>query len=385
MTIYFVAVLLIALWAALLKNSNYSYKRKKRFMVLAFGLLILIAVLRSPSVGRDLAGHYAQNYQNIASLSWNQLSDFSTLSGYEIGYVVLCKTLSLISNNVQWFITVVSIFVYYVTARFILKNSEDVVLSTFIEIFSCSYYMYLNILRQSLAVSIVLLGYEFLKNKEIKRFKRYLIFALFVVVATTFHQSAIISLVFILFDTLRFERRHIILASVVVMGFYFLYDKLYAFTLMVVGNSDRYATYLSTAEGVGSIDWISMINIALTFGAFVLGYITLVWNKKRNLNITDKNNKEFVIEHENSVLMYACLMAGTFRLLTSQMNILNRATYYFLPFIFILYPTAVNSSGRYRKLVKCCLYIAYFAYFCIITTKVAGEYYGTVPYKFFWQ
>ncbi len=385
MTIYYVTIIIIALWAGKLKNANYSYERQKKFICFAFGLLILLAALRSPSVGRDLSYHYAQNYQRIASSSWNQLPAFSVFTGYEIGFVVLCKLLSYVSNNVQWFIAVISIFIYFVTARFILKYSENVVLSTFIMIFSCTYYMYMNVLRQALAVSIILLGYDLLQNQSTKRYMRYMYFLIHIAIATSIHQSAIICLVFLLIDTLRFERKHIVIAMLVVSGFYFLYDKLYSATLLFVGNSDRYAAHIKSVEGVGGIDRIAIINISLTFGAFILGYFFLVFNKRRSIKTTEDNDYSIEIEHEISVWLYTSLFAGTFRLLATRMNILNRATYYFLPFVFVLYPTAINRSGRYRKIIKYGVYSAYFLYFYIMTTRLASEYYGTVPYIFFWQ
>lgn len=384
MVIYFCLVLIVTFLSLIHGNVNLTIKRKKRFLFQAFGIMILLAILRGPTIGSDLAGHYARNFSNIAFLSWSRLLDFSVLSGYEIGYVVFCKLISLISTDVQWFITVVGVITYSVMARFIYRNSENVVLSTFLVIFSCTYYMFFNILRQALAVSIVLLGYEVLKSKK-NKIRRYIIFALMVVLAMSFHQSAIICFAFILFDILRFERRHIVIATAAVAGFYFLYDKVYSFVLLFVGNRERYAAHIDTIEGSGGIDKIAIINITLTFGAFLLGYFSLVWNKKRNIRNFNGIDARIELEHEHSVWLYLCLMAGTFRLLTTQMNILNRATYYFLPFVFVMYPAAINRSGKFRKIFMYFTYLGYFAYFFIMTTKLAGAYYGVVPYKFFWQ
>lgn len=388
MLVYVVTLLVIAVYAGTHKNINKNNKTKSEFLILSFGLLIIVAALRDESVGRDLAAHYAENFRTIAELSWSSLAQFSNSSGYELGYVYFCKLLSVISSNTQWFIFAVSVIIFGSLGRFIYKNSEDVVFSTFLVIFSCVYYMFLTMIRQGLAISILLLGYEIL-NSERKRCDRYIKFIFVVMLATCFHQSAILGLIFILFDFFKFKKEYIILAVAGTLFFYFMYDKIYLFVLQFMGNSERYMAHISSAtEGVGSIDKLGLINIILTSGAFFIGYYSLIWHKKRffikmrNLN----DPKEILpLAQKQTFFMYAGLCAGIFRLLATQMNILNRVTYYFLPFIFVLYPMAFNGSRRYGKILKFGVFFAYIFYYIVMSVKVANSYYGAVPYIFFWQ
>ena len=110
--------------------------------------MILVASLRAPSVGIDLAGHYAKRFEQIAFYSWKDIPKFSAFSTYEIGYCYYCKILSMINSNVQFYIFVTSLIVYGTMGYLIYKKSSDVILSTMLVIFSCQYYMYMNIIRQ---------------------------------------------------------------------------------------------------------------------------------------------------------------------------------------------------------------------------------------------
>lgn len=384
MSIYFIVVVLIMLYPLIHKRINATSRRRRKFLFYAFGILVLLAILRSPQVGRDLAGHYAKNYEIIANMSWSGLADFSNHSGYEIGFVYFCKLISYISHDVQWFVAITSIVIYGITARFIYKHSEDVVMSTLLFVLSCSYYMYLTMIRQALAICIVLIAYDVLIS-DIKRFHKYLLFTGLVLFAALFHQSAILCLTFILFDNLKFKRMHIILALVITVGLYSMYDKAYLFVLSFMGNTERYLAHIaSETEGVGGLDWITLLNIILTFGAFVLGYYFFEFKNKRTQNNIKNNDKNIMTEQHSSILLYLSLMAGVFRLLVVRMNILNRVTFYFLPFIFVLYPMAARKSGRFRQFIKLGVYFMYFLYFVYMTWKLAGSYYGVVPYEFFW-
>lgn len=386
MVIYFITILAIILYAGLFKNVNNSERRKKIFLFLAFGTLTLVAMMRSPSVGIDLAKHYARNYTLIASSGWRGLPAISISTGYELGFVYYCKFISLISHNVQWFIAITSIIVYSVMGRFIYRYSNNVFLSTYLFITSCCYYMFMNILRQALAVSIILIAYDFLCKKEEKgKISGYLIFAVMVLLASSFHQSAIIALLFILVDVLQFKKRHCVYAIIGVFTIYNLYDRAYLFFIKFVSNGQRYLAHITNEyEGVVSIDIYTIINILLTIGASALGYYYLILRRRKLSGAFECCRVSALRYQKESTLLYLSLMAGICRMLTTRMNILNRATFYFLPFVFIMYPLAIKNS-TYRKLLKYTIYILFGLFFFFVTLFLAGDYYGVVPYHAFWQ
>lgn len=102
MAIYFVLAVFIYLYGKLYR-ANSSNRRRKIYLIVTFGVLILVAGLRDPSVGTDLAGHYAKRYNMIGSYSWSQIPTFSATIGYEIGYCYFTRFLHFFSSDVQFF------------------------------------------------------------------------------------------------------------------------------------------------------------------------------------------------------------------------------------------------------------------------------------------
>lgn len=385
MLIYFIITLMIAL-VGIGIHANKNMKRRRDFLIFSFGLMILVASLRAPSVGIDLAGHYAKRFEQIAFYNWKDIPKFSVFSTYEIGYCYYCKFLSMISPNVQFYIFVTSLIVYGTMGYLIYKKSSDVILSTMLVIFSCQYYMYMNIIRQALAVSVVLIGYIFL-DKSKRSISDYIKFALFVLVASTFHDSAILCLVMIVFDKMQFRRRDILLSGVITMICYVVYSKLFVFVANLISNDNgSYVSYMEKAgENVGNMNLQTITLLVLTAGAFFIGAYVLIW-KKKEYYCDDTREVSSIIKNEN-LLLYMGLMATVCRLLIFKMNIINRFSYYFIPFTILLYPYAIDriTYTPNRKVIRTAVYFSYGLYFVWMTISFANKFYGTVPYIPFWK
>ena len=387
MSIYFIQLLAI-ITIGTLSNANRNDKSKKRFLFFSFGLLILVAALRSVNIGTDLAAHYAKRYVQIASYSWSQVPEFAAMSTYELGYCYLTKFLSTICPHVQFYIAVTSLFTYGVTARFIYKNSCDVKMSTYIFVMTCTYYNYMNIVRQAIAISIILLGYEFLK-KQTDKVKNYIIYALFVLLASTIHSSAILCLLLILFKELKFKRKDIFIGAVCTVIFYLLYQQIFGYVLNLFGLSAEYAGYLTKeAESVGHINRQSIYMLLTIALAFMIGCITLVLQRRSPvMDSTDKTNREYLLSNNESFLLYTGLLATVCRFMVFRINIINRYSYYFVPFVLLLYPMAIYNYKlkSNKKIVKWFVYAVLIVYFVWMTIAYEASFHSTVPYEFFWQ
>ena len=75
MAIYFVLAVFIYLYGKLYR-ANSSNRRRKIYLIVTFGVLILVASLRDPSVGTDLAGHYAKRFNMIATCFFKRCAIF---------------------------------------------------------------------------------------------------------------------------------------------------------------------------------------------------------------------------------------------------------------------------------------------------------------------
>lgn len=383
MAIYFVLAVFIYLYGKLYR-ANSSNRRRKIYLIVTFGVLILVAGLRDPSVGTDLAGHYAKRYNMIGSYSWSQIPTFSATIGYEIGYCYFTRFLHFFSSDVQFFVFATSFLMCAAFGYFIYKESTDVVLSAELMLFNCFYYRFMTMMRQGLAISIILVAYTLLNGSE-RKLKDYIKFALLILLASTFHSSAILCMLMILFDRLKFTKKQIIFGVGAMVAFYLFYMNFYTVALNFFGTGNNYERYLTSAtEGVGNINMQTIYNFLLAFVPFLLGYYVLVWEKKKEKHLFKDDKNMYCLKKNESFLLYMVLIASTFNLLVFRMNILNRFSLYFTPFVLILCPYAISSMKlkSNKPIVRACIYFMFGIYFVWLTITKAAEFYGVVPYRF---
>ena len=384
MIIYFVLAGFIPLYG-FLTHANRNNFRKKQFVFVVFGIMTLISALRASTIGIDLDLHYAKNYELISSVNWSDIPIFATLKQYELGYCYFTKLLTYISTDVQFYIIFTSVVIYGVHGYFFYKKSEDVILSSSLFMFFCLFYMYMNIVRQAIAVSILLMAYLIFSESK-KKVHNYVVFVLLVILASGFHSSAILCLVYLLFDKLKFTKIHMLLGIVVTALIYVGYSSVYKFVLSILGGNDKYSSYLDSEEyGVGYMNLQSIYYVIITLGAFLLGYYILVWKDKTSHKLFAK--QEYKVKSNESFMLYMSFIAFACRLLIFKMSIITRFTFYFIPFVLILYPYAISKFKRRsnRIILNLTVYGVCLIYFVWVTLSNADTLYGVVPYEFFWQ
>lgn len=384
MIIYFVLAGFIPLYG-FLTHANRNNFRKKQFVFVVFGIMTLISALRASTIGIDLDLHYAKNYELISSVNWSDIPIFAVSKQYEVGYCYFTKLLTYISTDVQFYIIFTSVVIYGVHGYFFYKKSEDVILSTSLFMFFCLFYMYMNIVRQAIAVSILLMAYLIFSESK-KKIHNYVVFVLLVMLASALHSSAILCLIYLLFDKLKFTKIHMLLGIVVTALIYVGYSSVYKFVLSILGGNDKYSSYLDSEEyGVGYMNLQSIYYVIITLGAFLLGYYILVWKDKTSHKLFAK--QEYKVKSNESFMLYMSFIAFACRLLIFKMSIITRFTFYFIPFVLILYPYAISKFKRRsnRIILNLTVYGVCLIYFVWVTLSNADTLYGVVPYEFFWQ
>lgn len=374
MLIYLI-IFSVIIVAGILFNVDKNEKRKKVFIIISFGLMGLIAALRKYTVGTDLTYLYVKKFYDIAILSFTQLSKVNM----EYGYVVLNKILSLIWNNIQILIIFTSIFIYYIYGRFILKNSNNVFFSTSLFILLNLYFMSMNIIRQQIAVAIILVGYEFLKKN------RYISFIIFVFIASLFHQSALICLVYIAFYNRKFTIKSIVIGIMILaISLFFYKDFINIFTnlqnFLGLNVNKDYNMYITSQKyGVGIINLNSISSIVLSSAIFLF---CLYYMK-----IVKFEGKTEIEEKNNNFYLYMTLIYTIISINSMNMVIIGRLQYYFFPFVLIILPKAFKyiTNKFNKKIFEGLLFIPIIAKFIYIFFFLAGTLYGVMPYEFFWM
>jgi len=182
-------------------------------------VLTIIAGFRGPSVGKDTS-HYIEIFELISSndprLSW---------IGLEKTYTYICRFLLSTWNNYT-FIFFLTAFITY--AAILLRFWDFRAIGNYSWMVFCFYTMHffasMNITRQFCAVAIVFWGTRFLEKDK------YKYFFLTIICGCLFHKSALIGILFYVFELLRrnkLEKKQILfvmacIALVPVYGEYLL-------------------------------------------------------------------------------------------------------------------------------------------------------------------
>lgn len=373
MVIYILIFLLIFIATILMKtNTN---KQKKIYLFIVFGLMTLFACLRKYTIGIDLQYLYAPYFKTIGLTSFGRLSSINL----ELGYVFFCKLISLINKDVQCLIIISSIIIYSSYAYFIYKNSENVKYSSLLFILFMLYFMSMNIVRQELAIAIILFAFELLKKKK------KVLFVLIIILTSLIHQSAIIFLLLPIFFDKEFKKKHFYIGMIGSGISFVLYKNLiiwFSSLLAFLGlnNNKDYTMYLnSKAFGVPIVNLNSLSELVLALATFLLClyYFELVDNKKNDA-------KENI---PGSFYIFMTMFYAITMILSFKMVIVARYQYYFLPFVICAIPAALNRSkyDSNKKIVNIVIFLCLIAKFMYIFLKLSDVLYGVMPYEFFWQ
>lgn len=372
MIIYLIITIIIIVYS-LIGNVNKNKKRKKIFLIISFGMLTIIAMLRKYTIGIDLEVLYTPVFYRLKNLSFLQLNNI----GLETGYLLINKIISLFSSDIQILIIITSLFTFPIYGWFFYRNSKDVAMSTLFFMIACTYYMELNVVRQALAISFILIAFECLKNKKT------ISCVIFILIATSIHASAIVCLLMIPFMKIKFKKSYFIYIFIVLILFMIFMNpiiKIYSNISSSLGlsNNKDYDIYLENDKyGVGHVNLVSISNVLFFGMVYILGYYVLLVKK-------DEKEAE---EKKYDFLLFMVAMAFITNFLSLKMSILSRLTLYFIPFVFVMLPEALLAmkNRKNRQLIAFILFIFVFARYIYISKYLAETLYGVVPYSFFWQ
>ena len=398
MTVYIV-LMLMAL-AGYILNANANEKSRKYYLCLVFSAIVVVAMLRSDQIGIDLSHYYSKYYPMFKNVPWDKLQSVTISGDWELGFCAFCKIIGQISTSTQCFIIFTSLFTLIPYALFIYRNSDDVVFST---VFFLGYHIFMmsmNVIRQAMAVGIILLGLEALKRKQ------HVKFVIYVAVATLFHTSAIIALLFILCDKLTFKKNTFYILTVATIGFSVIYRALFEKLFSISAISDLYGLYSASGSGDagGYITFHTLGMFAIAAAIFV--YCSSVYNCENVLRRPYRCGKygrttfllkgtvirrhtidsDTTVYWSESMLMYSVYFAVLFRFSAFIINVTARFSLYFIPFLMIAFPHALSKiqNKNNRKLMQIGMLAVIIVFFLYLGFTRAGAMWGTVPFKFCW-
>lgn len=209
MIIYIALAAFPVLLGAFFPDLYENKKQKRQFYLICGFVMLLIMGLRHYSLGSsDTLNYYNAMKRASVSISWE---NFYNPDYFELGAQVFIYSLSRIFKDPQWLLVITSLMYIVAIFYFIDNNSDDIPLSITLYIALGLMIFNLQGMRQSIAMSICLFAYEQAKRKHLIRF------LVLIIIAVTFHQTAIVFLPVYIVCRLRYSHKNMLIMSLIAL------------------------------------------------------------------------------------------------------------------------------------------------------------------------
>lgn len=329
-------------------------KRRKYFLIIACAELIVLSGIRGYSVGADTSV-YLSALEYYKALPKTEILQAKLVYPYdfEAGYFFLTKLCALLDFSKTTFLFLISTLIYIPIFVAIYKRSADPYISI-LTYFAFGFFSYsLGIFRQMIALSIVICGIQYTKDRK---FFKY--FA-FIIIAMTFHSTALLALVIYFLYPLNWKINTRIFISMSAISLLF---GNYIVNFMII-MIPKYSGYISGTLKQGG----SYLMLILFVMLFAVQY----------LSSRMKTPSEY-----NKIMFDALGMTVLVQSLGYSLNIFGRAISFFSVYLIFMIPNFVESfAGKWRFIAKVGAIVCLFA---LIFNNLNGSL-RYIEYVTFWS
>ncbi len=360
----FLIVTMLSILIQLIMKNN-----KKAAFLLSFLCIIilsLVAGLRANSVGRDINVYGLSTFNNCRKfnsiLSYIKFYQFKEPLYYGLNYIVF----KLFGNfNVFLFILqfILSSFVFKIAYD---ESKEDK--GTFwLYIFAYLIFWYntsFNIIRQSLAIIILVYAFRFLLKEKYKKYYLYVFFAFL------FHSSSIICIFLPLLKKISTSKKRVIYLVIVPTLLFCLFITIDSLTVLL----SHYFPFFSKYYEYVKMDQTNLI-VKFAILKFLVAVVLLFF----------ATGNRFRENKENLIFSFIIIIDFLLYISSNYIMFGYRLSYFFLPLFIYLIPRLDKSysdvyAKRFYRIAIICTMIFYWYY-----RYIAIGYDGTIPYMFFWE
>ena len=233
------------------------------FFAMAVLTLVALAGFRDDTIGTDIRTYVIHYFQR--ALNSNNMVRYITSHNDNIESVFLFITyiVSRFTRTVNWMYAVIASITYGCFFAGIYRYRRNISITFSWIIFILLFFSFsLNGMRQSMAMSILFLGSIHLFNKS------YIKFILYMIIATLFHQTAIVGVMIMGIYILLSLRNNVIYKVLIILGAVILfvgynYVLQYLMSLGILG--DKFESYISNENAVFSINPFLQRIVPITF------------------------------------------------------------------------------------------------------------------------
>lgn len=330
------------------------FKRKTTAsMKLFWVMLILLLIFRHESVGRDLPV-YEYIFNLISENSWK----YSLLRSPELLSNFLNKIIATSGLGFRGFIIVTSVISVYWLSKAYIKYSEDAALTIALFVTMSNFVLLFSGIKQSIAISLGLLAFEFVRRKKITSF------LLVTMVAILFHTSAFMILFMYPLYYMKLRKKSLVFIVPVLAGV-FVFNKPIFEVLGLILN--RFTDYDASIVKTGSV---TMLVLLIIFAIF--SYI-----------IPDESK----MDADTIGLRNFLLFSVALQMFAPVHNLAMRMNYYYIIFIPLLIPKVImQRSTRWNQVAVLGRYVMviFFLIYFFMNAKSDNNL-QVFPYHFFWE
>lgn len=368
MTVYLLQVFAIWLLSAVI-HPMASEKGKKRFLFLSFLILTIVSGIRGYGVGADTPV-YVSLFNNI---------DYVPLSSdrFEPGFNIFVRFVHGLSRNPSLLLFASSAICIGTICYFVFRHSKYPTISILLYVLLGSYFSQMNIMRQSIAMSITMWGFLLILNEK-KRFGVYRLWraffsALLIVLAMSFHTAAAVTMLpwVLLFRqgyaqeesklTMQYAIGRVALLSLIV----FLGCSVVMWAVSLI--FPRYTFYFDSEWSDSNYN-AALFNTLIDVAFFIIGVVSFR-------------------EHRLTYLQrFSAIMIGfsiVFHVLSMRMEIWARPAGYFSAYTYLIWTPEVLSALKLRsnrRIIRAAIIMFSFLYM-IIVLVFRPEWSMVVPYE----
>ena len=341
--ILLIAFLLITLFCCI---KNVDIRNNKYYLLSLVLLLLLFLVLKHYKVCIDWRS-YSEMFKTYHELNF---FDLFTIGRHEIGFKLLIRIISCITNDFHIFLLIVSSLSFIPINKYIRENSKDYFLSMLIFLTFTFYSLYFSAIRLSIALSILMLSIRYIKQH------RPWNFILVVFIAGLFHKTALVFLPVYLLYNFKLDKKKIIIIFSSYLLLFFVRSYIINFITKFI-----YSNY--TAELYSSGGEKMLLLLIVMLGIFI--YF----------------KDELIYKHRVNQLYINMLMVGIyFQIFALEIGTLNRVVQYFIFPLMVLIPSFFETKKYSEKtmyIIKSLIIVCFVVYFCyiVLAGKNFSEYY----------
>lgn len=333
-------------------------KKKKAYVFFAGILLFLVMGLRHKYVGIDTM-RYLERYRVSGKLDWSFFLDTSQWIKQEMGFTLVGKILHTLGVGNQMYLVLYALFISVCISRFVYQWCRNYFLGFYLHATIGLFTMSMSGIRQSIACCICWFAVEdILKKKPIR-------FVLLVLLAATFHQSAIFFLAFYFVRYLKLSKVSGWLVWLFCLTLVFLRPVL--ITILTFLMPVKYDIY-------GMISDKHPVNPALVWIALLIPMFCLFfWERKKMVSKED--------EQLYSMCFFGSFLYAIITTLSLSSNMIGRMSQYYYIFNVVLLGNIVSEIEDYKTRYIVFLFTLLLPGYMFFKSQSLG----ISPYYFFWQ